>query len=256
MVIKNISLFSYFGNKDNEMNIIKDKLPDLTNIDTIIEPYCGSFALTRYLLDIYPDKKYICNDIDDMLIETYKTLQDDKKCNKLIEFFKTFEIKDKKHYDTYKKEKSVESYLFTHMIYRIRNGIYNANKHKLNDRNINKIVHFNKYYKNIIFCYGDAKEIIEANINNNKSFMFLDPPFLLTGSFYTAKSTNIEYFFNILMKINEFKSKILAVCGDNFLLIPFYEKYNINILFKTAINYRGSSKNKHENIYVSNYKEQ
>ena len=142
------------------------------------------------------------------------------------------------------------------MIYRIRNGIYNENKHKLNDRDINKIVHFNKYYKTIIFCCGDAKTIIDNNINNDKSFMFLDPPFLLTGSFYTAKSTNIEYCFNILMTINEFKSTILAVCGNNVLLIPFYEKYNINILFKTTINYRGNSKNKHENIYVSNYKEQ
>ena len=56
MVIVNISLFSYFGNKDNEIEIIKDNIPDLNNIDTIIEPYCGSFALTRYLLNIYPNK--------------------------------------------------------------------------------------------------------------------------------------------------------------------------------------------------------
>ena len=253
MVIKNIALFTYFGNKDNEMDIIQNNIPDLTNINTIIEPYCGSFALTRYLLTRYPDKKYICNDIDDMLIETYKTLQDDLKCQKIIDFFKIFEIQNKEHYDAYKKERTVESYLFTHIIYSIRNGLYNANKHKLNERDINKIIHFNKNYKNIVFYCGDSKEIIENNINDAKTFIFLDPPFLLTSSFYTFKSQNLEYFFNILMKINELHSKILAVCGDNFLLIPFYEKYNINIKFKTTIYYRGMKSNKHQNIYVSNY---
>ena len=38
MVILNIPLFSYFGNKDNEIETIKDNIPDLKNIDTIIEP--------------------------------------------------------------------------------------------------------------------------------------------------------------------------------------------------------------------------
>ena len=68
MVILNIPLFSYFGNKDNEIET-KDNIPDLKNIDTIIESYCGSFSLTRYLINTYPDEKIICNDIDKMLIE-------------------------------------------------------------------------------------------------------------------------------------------------------------------------------------------
>ena len=70
--IINIPLFSYFGNKDNEMGDIIKNLPNMNHIDTIIEPYCGSFALTRYLLTMYPNKKYICNDNDELLIKTYK----------------------------------------------------------------------------------------------------------------------------------------------------------------------------------------
>ena len=31
MVIVNVPLFSYFGNKDNEIDIIKDNIPDLNN---------------------------------------------------------------------------------------------------------------------------------------------------------------------------------------------------------------------------------
>ena len=48
--IKNIPLFSYYGNKDNEIETIMQHIPDMNDIDIVIEPYCGSFALTRYIL--------------------------------------------------------------------------------------------------------------------------------------------------------------------------------------------------------------
>jgi len=48
--IINISLFPYFGNKDIEIEEIYANLPDMNTVDVIIEPFCGSFALTRYLL--------------------------------------------------------------------------------------------------------------------------------------------------------------------------------------------------------------
>ena len=133
----------------------------MNDIDIVVEPYCGSFALTRYMLDKYPDKKYICNDNDEMLINTFKTLQNDDKCNELIEFYKTFEIRDKKHYDEFHKEKTICSFLFTYVIYRIRHGLYDKNKHKFNDKDINRLVHFNKHYKNIEFVCGYAKHIID-----------------------------------------------------------------------------------------------
>ena len=113
--------------------------------------------------------------------------------------------------------------------------------YKLNERDINKIIHFNKHYKNITFICGDAEDIIKNNIADDKILIFMDPPFLLTGCFYSFPTKNIEYCFNILMKMNELKSKLLAVCGDNVLLLPFYETYNIEIRFKTTIYYRGST---------------
>ena len=81
-------MFSYFGNKDNEIINIIENVPNMDDIDIIIEPYCGSFALIRYLIDIYPNKTYICNDNDKMLIDTYKYLQNDDNCDELIDFYK------------------------------------------------------------------------------------------------------------------------------------------------------------------------
>ena len=40
MVIINVPLFSYFGNKDNEMDIIKDNITDINNINT----RCGNYV--------------------------------------------------------------------------------------------------------------------------------------------------------------------------------------------------------------------
>ena len=250
----NIPLFSYFGNKDNEMDTISRHLPNMNDIDVIVEPYCGSFALVRYLLTKYPNKTYICNDNDELLIKTYRELQNNKKCQELINFFSKFKIKNKEHYDQFKKERSVKSYLFTHIVYRIVHGLFNKDKLCFNEKDINRLIHFNKHYKNIKFIHGDASKIIDKHKNNSKCFLFLDPPFLLTTSFYSAtQNKDLESFFDLLKEINKYKSKILAVCGDNFLLIPFYEKYKIAIKFITKIKYRGSKNNIHENYYVSNY---
>ena len=92
MEIENIPLFSYFGNKDNEMKEIIKNIPNMKNTDIIIEPYCGSFALIRYLLKIYPNKTYICNDNDEMLIKVYKTLQNDNTFEEIYNFLLSFEI--------------------------------------------------------------------------------------------------------------------------------------------------------------------
>ena len=254
MIHSNISLFPYFGNKDNEMLEISQNLPNLDEYDVIVEPYAGSFALSRYLLSVYPDKKYICNDNDEMLIDVFKALQNDESFNELYSFFETFTTRDKEHYDDFKKEKSTRSFLYTHTVYRIRPGLYNVSKNKFNEKDLKRLKYFHDNYKNIIFTCEDASVCINKYIDDKKCFIFMDPPFLLCSSFYSASSSkNLEYFFKILMKIHEYESKLLCVCGDNFLLIPFYEKYNIQIKFETTILYRGHTSNAHKNIYVSNY---
>ena len=48
------------------------------------------------------------------------------------------------------REKTVESYLFSHMIYMLRHGMYDINKQELNDRDNNKITDLNKNTKNLI----------------------------------------------------------------------------------------------------------
>jgi len=57
--MKNHFFIAYSGNKREEVNTIHDYIkPKLTpSITTIIEPFCGTSALSYYISTLYP-KKY------------------------------------------------------------------------------------------------------------------------------------------------------------------------------------------------------
>jgi len=55
----NKALFTYFGNKYREMDMILKNIPNLDEIDTIIEPYAGSFSLIRNLVMTHQEKKIL-----------------------------------------------------------------------------------------------------------------------------------------------------------------------------------------------------
>ena len=65
MKIINKALFPYLGNEDHEIEKNMENLLDISNIDIIMEPYCGSFSLSSHLILTYPDKKHICVDNDE-----------------------------------------------------------------------------------------------------------------------------------------------------------------------------------------------
>ena len=55
--MKNHFFFSYCGNKREEVEHIYNLL-DLNNIDTIVEPFCGSCAMSYYIWTQNKDKNY------------------------------------------------------------------------------------------------------------------------------------------------------------------------------------------------------
>ena len=77
---------AYAGNKRNEVeglyNEIKDQLND---IETIIEPFCGSSVFSYYLSLKHPKNfKYILNDNNKKLIKIYKIMKDEDLMNDFI----------------------------------------------------------------------------------------------------------------------------------------------------------------------------
>ena len=101
MKIINKALFTYFWNKDREVEKIMANLPDMNDVAIIIEPYCGSSGLIRHFILLYPDKIYICGDNDEKLIQAYNDIIDDDKYNKIINNLKNREIKTKEGYNVF-----------------------------------------------------------------------------------------------------------------------------------------------------------
>ena len=72
--MKNHFYFSYFGNKRNEVNQIYESI-NFDNIDLIIEPFCGSCAMSYFIAQQQPKKfKYILNDNNEHLINFMKII--------------------------------------------------------------------------------------------------------------------------------------------------------------------------------------
>jgi site-specific DNA-adenine methylase len=77
--MKNHFLFSYTGNKRNETKNFLD-IVKLDNIENIIEPFCGSSALSYSIWLENKDGKalnYYLNDTDERLIQVYNIMKNE-----------------------------------------------------------------------------------------------------------------------------------------------------------------------------------
>ena len=76
-MLKNHFLYSYAGNKRQEADTLIN-LINFNNIENIIEPFCGTSALSFTIWKKYKNKfNYYLNDNDEELINIYKLLKED-----------------------------------------------------------------------------------------------------------------------------------------------------------------------------------
>ena len=74
--MKNHFFYPYVGNKREEVEHIYNLL-DFNNINTIVEPFCGSCAVSYFIWSQNKDKnyKYILNYLDSNLINLLKSIR-------------------------------------------------------------------------------------------------------------------------------------------------------------------------------------
>ena len=91
VVMNNHFVFPYAGNKRQEVVKLHDYIVDkLDGIDTIIENFCGSSAMSYYISTKYPKRfKYILNDMNPRLIELYCLVKDKQKFDSFLIAIKT-----------------------------------------------------------------------------------------------------------------------------------------------------------------------
>ena len=197
--MKNHFILPYAGNKRQEVERIEEYLHDkLDDIDTIIEPFCGSSAMSCYLSMKYPKRfKYILNDNNPMLIELYHLMKNEDLFNEFIillnETVKL--IIDKKSYLEVINQPTVLAWFISHRIYTLRVGLYEiGSKPKTYNFNDFPILKFLRE-EDVSIRLGNGEDLFIEYENNPNVLSFLDPPYMFScNTFYAKKITGIyEY---------------------------------------------------------------
>lgn len=276
--MKNHFFFSYVGNKREEVEHIYNLL-DLENIDTIVEPFCGSCAMSYYIWTQNKDKnyKYILNDLDNNLIELlklvrsgeYKEIEDDvnKKREEILGYEDDM-IEAKKIYLNYIKSSKglnngdIRGYIFSHKYFKMRSGIFPLNSFKSTFKNKLDIYNYPIYdfltNANIEIHSVDANKIID-DYNNDKTFIFLDPPYIAScNNFYSIDT--VENIGNIYEKLisyglKNYKCKMLICHENNWLFKILFKEYveNEKEYKKTYQNMMRGNKKNTFHICVKNF---
>jgi site-specific DNA-adenine methylase len=245
----------YPGNKRNECEDIYNEIKDkLDNITTIIEPFCGTAALSYYIHLNHPKRfKYILNDNNKFLIQLYVIAKDETKLIKLINLLDN-KIKglNKEKYDIIFKEDNLLSWIITHKIYNIRAGLFPLPPRKIittfNYLKDCPIIQFLRT-ENITFYNTDAINIMDKYKNDNTNFIFLDPPYLVScNDFYKDAKVNIyEYLYN--NKISDMKALLITCLESNWIIKLLF---NGQIKKEYGKKYEGSKKHT-THLIISNH---
>lgn len=233
----------WYGNKRTECKTIYDNL-NLDGIETIVEPFCGTSAISYYISTLHPLKyTYYLNDNNPLLIQLYEISKNEEKFNQLICDLNELRtvISNKIKYDEL-DIKTFIGWVYKNKIYSIRPGLYPL----LRDRGpdiFNKmlympILNFLRTEKIIFTCECGIK-ILNNFKDNSKALVFLDPPYLQAcNDFYSNSDTSIyEYLFK--NPILEYKCKIYLCLELNWIIKMLFEKYEI---IEYGKRYTGSKK--------------
>jgi site-specific DNA-adenine methylase len=232
MIKTNHFFISYAGNKRRECDTIYKEIKELLDgdeIETIIEPYCGSSAISYFIAHHYPKKfKYILNDNNEYLMKTYEIFKDEKQLDNFIEQLnETCKDLNKEKYMAIVKQNTHISWFIKNKIYSIRAGLWRLD-YKFKDfiflKNV-PIINFLRS-EDITFQCKDGIETLLNYKDDKRYLIILDPPYLeLCNDFYKNSNTNIyEHCSNY--PITEHTSKTIFILNDMWI---------IRLLFKDQI---------------------
>lgn len=254
----NTVLLGCCGNKKNEYKKYLKQiiLNNINKDDIFVEPFCGSAIISYNLFNSNEIKTHI-NDIDKFRIQFYNECKDIKH---IIETnIKIFNIESKEDYIKYVNKKNIlndyNSYIYSKLISSYRPGLYDINRKK---KYIN--INWSKFLNNTIITNNNFEEIMELYKDNEKAFIYLDPPYLSSfNSSYLSyneayneenkKIDNTEIYIKILNYFKICKCKILMSINNTALMSYIFKDY-IKQNYDLAYNY--SHKNKDGSIYKNN----
>jgi len=255
--MKNHFYISYYGNKRNEVKDIYNNI-NFDNITTIIEPYCGTCAMSYYISLHKKNLKYILNDNNIFLKEMYEIIKDDEKIKKFEEDYKyTMNniIVDKQTYVEFLKDNNNNELLrwfIKNKVYSIRAGLYPPpNKKIIKEIELKKFPVYNFFRNNDIeFLNIDGLECYKKYKDNENNLILIDPPYLSTcNNSYINPSLKIYEYLHNNNIINE-KAYIILILEKIWIIELLFK--NNNIKFSYDKMYQSVSKKKTIHIIIDN----
>lgn len=242
---KNNSMYGRLGAKDTDIKHFKDLLPlDVVNI---VEPFCGSYAVSRI---IYKDKKYKIHvsDSDLFIKKIFKNVDlyvDTLKKIKPL-FIDKCDVKEQmKKIDDFECDLDFKNFI------KQMNIIRGSLVKKITEPTQDAI----NFIKTINFYDVDAFDLLNKFKNDKNAFIFLDPPYLFSdNSGYKEQQENpdmSDYLIKILdvFKDKKTKAKIMLVVNDLKLTRYLFKDFHISEYNK--IYQIGKKKSVH--LIITNY---
>lgn len=230
------------GNKTQDIKKFYEYLP-FENIDNVIEPFGGSFAVIR---NVYNDSKYhklIAENDKSFLSSLDQILGDTDKWERFVnevnsEIFDNEKYKYGTHMINFEKKKECQE-----LLENIRIN-YGYEKQMVNDLycprgtlkrySYQNLEHLREIYKQITI-YDDYKTVMELHKDNPNSYIFVDPPYILSDNMkYKGMDNtngdkvivdNTEIYIYLTEFIKECKCKIMIIINDCALTQYLFKGY-------------------------------
>ncbi len=256
-------ILDYTGNKYRESKETEKININYDKYETIIEPFGGSFGFSRYL---YEKKglthlNYIIYDYDEDLINFYNYFKDLINNGEHLAFIDEYnnEVKKMTENCIYEKDarflniKKVKNFLNTYtqknifIMYLIKKNHFKSMT--FCTPCLKKNCGFFELIKNATFIHSPFENIDDAILNDKKTFVYLDPPYIATDNSTYEIPFNINEIFKKMQHI--FKTTdCLMVHQYNFLLcVAFEDKKQIQYEKR----YGGTTKKKTKHVFFYNF---
>lgn len=261
---------------------------------TYVEPFVGSGAILFWMLNNFPKmEKAVINDINEDLINTYKTIANNpKELISILELLQNeyhsldLKIEEKKEYyyqkrEIYNKrqiEQSGQAALFIFLNRTCFNGLYRVNKNngynvpmgsysKPTICDVNNILAVSNILQKVEILCGDYEQTL--NYSTNNSLFYFDPPYkpLSETSSFNSYAKD-EFGDNEQIRLKDFCSKLDILnhswilsnsdvkgknIEDNF-FDDLYSDFIINrVDAKRSINANPEKRGKLTELLITNY---
>jgi len=241
---KNHFVFQYKGNKHAEIDNIINHI-DFTDKKNIIEPFCGSSAMSFNIWKLYKDKfNYILNDLDKDLYNYYRFIKYDlcsyeefeDNLNRITQEFLNHNDKKSFYNEIYQNNRNIYDYIFCKKhnglgidglcpsIKRIAKNKFQLTKEQKDFFDFIKSSNVKIYNTEWSYIYSKYKDF-------NDCILILDPPYAFScNTFYVDDNiediyTNLVYTLNMNTYLIIQDLWIMRLLFKDFKILDCYDKH-------------------------------